>query len=69
MSQPIEEARVPLFPEPIDLAALPAHLRNNPIAKLHVQLPAGLEAELVSLASIDDATIEELTRELTASAR
>jgi hypothetical protein len=69
MSQPSDDFRVPAFPEPIVLDALPPHLRDNPIARLHVQLPSGVERDLVALAAEEDAPIEDVARELTASVR
>lgn len=60
---------MPVFPEPIRLESLPPHLRDNPIARLHGQLPAGVERDLVALAAEDDAPIEDLARELSASVR
>lgn len=69
MAQPSDDFRVPVFPEPIVLDALPLHLGDNPMARLHVQLPAGVERDLVALAAEEDAPIEDVARELTASVR
>lgn len=58
-----------MFPQPVVLETLPPHLRDNPIARLHTELPAGVERELVALAAEEDAPIEDVARELASSVR
>ncbi|MDB4928286.1 MAG: hypothetical protein JWM10_770 [Myxococcaceae bacterium] len=69
MSLPSDDLSVPGFPAPIDLDALPSHLRDNPIAHLHVRLPAAVEPNLAALATEEVVPVEDTVRELVSPAR
>jgi len=66
---PPDDVTVPAYPEPLTLDALPEHLRDNPVARLHLGLPPEVEAQLMALVADDETAIEELARELAAGAR
>ena len=68
-TDPPEYDELPPYPEPIDPARLPEHLRGNPIAKLHMALPPEKEAMLARLAALDDEDAAEVARELLAGTR